>query len=173
MAGPVNRTKRYGGANESPTIRHYHKKITTPGKCKKTTYPIPNEVTVQLPISLERHRSEQKPREQGTDEDRSGVYFDVNKHRTAVGNAVIEAECRCPYVSERLPPQQALVLKAQTQDTRSQLSTITHRIAEIEATGPDSSVSLERPSTMISNREKRFLKMTAIIDREVTVQGGI
>ena len=37
-----------------------------------------------------------KPRGQGTSEDRSGVYSEVNEHRTAASNAVIEASARCP-----------------------------------------------------------------------------
>ncbi len=63
--------------------------------------------------------------------------------------------------------QQAPALKAQAQDMMNQLSATTHRIAEIEATGTDSSIPIERSSKTASDGEKRFQKTTAVLDHQM------
>jgi len=58
-------------------------------------------------------------------------------------------------------------LNAQARDMTNQLGAITHRTPELEASGADSSASMERPVATVRCHERpRFPKMTAVIDRD-------
>lgn len=63
--------------------------------------------------------------------------------------------------------QQTRALRAHARDMINQLSTIAHRLTELEASRTNSSASLlRRPSTTDPQGAKRFLRMTAAVDQE-------
>jgi Pyruvate/2-oxoacid:ferredoxin oxidoreductase delta subunit len=58
------------------------------------------------------------------------------------------------------------VLKAQAQAMMNQLSALTHRITELEATGTEGSAAGARMVPTVTQAQNRFARMTAIIDKE-------
>lgn len=71
---------------------------------------------------------------------------------------------------EAAPRVQAL--KAQAQDMMDQLSAITQRVAEIEATGTNLSAPIKQFNPA-SDGKRRFRKMTAVIDQERCMNCGL
>ncbi len=71
---------------------------------------------------------------------------------------------------ESVPQVQAL--KEKSQDMMDQLSAITQRIAEIEATSTSASAPTSKSNTT-SDENRRSLKMTAVLDQERCMNCGL
>lgn len=77
-----------------------------------------------------------------------------------------------PVTEPRDAAPQVQALKAQAQDMKNQLSAITQRIAEIEATSTNPPAPIEKSDTA-SDDNRRSPKMTAILDQERCMNCGL
>ena len=78
-----------------------------------------------------------------------------------------------PALKPQDADEQSQLVKAQAQDTMAQLSAITERIAQIEATGINASAPTREQSGTASVGERRFRKTTAVIDQERCINCGL